>query len=153
WYTDAGKENYDQRDPEKAKKLLEEAGYNGEEIHILTSREYEDYYTFSVVAQQQLKEIGMNVIIDVFDWSTVLEKREDPSAYDIFISGWGVRPTPVQYPFLESHAEWPGWTDSPEIDELIEAIQATTDEEEQKALVVDLQEEVWNYLPILKPGN
>ncbi|WP_368653176.1 ABC transporter substrate-binding protein [Ornithinibacillus sp. 4-3] len=153
WYTDAGSENYDQRDIEKAKQLLDEAGYNGEEVRILTSREYEDYYTFSVVVQEQLKEAGMNIVLDVVDWSTVLEKREDPSAYDIFISGWGVRPTPVQYPFLDSGAEWPGWTDSPEIDALIEDIQATTDENEQKALVEELQTEFWNYLPILKPGN
>ena len=153
WYTDAGRETYNEQDHEKAQQLMDEAGYDGEEIHILTSREYEDYYTFAVVAQEQLKEIGMNIEVDVYDWSTVLEKREEPDEYDIFISGWGIRPTPIQYPFLDSRAEWPGLTDSPEIDALIDDIQATTDEEAQKELVAELQAEVWDYLPILKPGN
>lgn len=153
WYTDAGKEYYNQKDLEKAKQLLAESSYNGEDVRILTSREYEDYYMFAVVAQEQLKEIGMNVVLDVFDWSTVLEKREDPSAYDMFISGWGVRPTPLQYPFLDSRAEWPGWTNSEEIDRLIDEIQVTTDQEKVKELVAELQEEVWTYLPIIKPGN
>lgn len=153
WYTDAGKEQYDQRDPEKAKKLLEEAGYKGEEVRILTSREYEDYYNLAVVAQQQLEEIGMNVKLDVYDWATVLERREDPAAYEIFTSGWALRPTPIQYPFLDSRAEWPGWTNSPEIDRLIEEIQVAKDQEEALALTSELQEEFWNYLPIIKPGN
>jgi peptide/nickel transport system substrate-binding protein len=95
----------------------------------------------------------MNVTLEIYDWATVLEKRADPGAYDIFISGWALRPTPIQYPFLESKAEWPGWTDSPQIDRLIQMIQTTSDQEEAKALTAELQEEVWNYLPILKPGN
>ncbi|GAA0356281.1 ABC transporter substrate-binding protein [Caldalkalibacillus horti] len=153
WYTDAGKGQYDQRNEEKARELLAEAGYNGEEVRILASREYEDYYSLAVVAQQQLESVGMNVKLEVYDWATVLEKRADPSAYDMFTSGWALRPTPVQYPFLASDAEWPGWTDSPEIDRLIDEIQASTSQEEALALTTELQEEFWNYLPIIKPGN
>lgn len=153
WYTDAGKEQYDQRNEEKAKKLLAEAGYNGEEVRILASREYEDYYSLAVVAQQQLEKIGMNVKLEVYDWATVLEKRADPSAYDMFTSGWALRPTPIQYPFLKSSAEWPGWTNSPEIDRIIDEIQSSSSQEEARALTAELQEEFWNYLPIVKPGN
>lgn len=153
WYTDAGIDQYNQKDTEKAKELLDESGYDGEEIKIITSREYEDYYTFSVVMQEKLKEIGMNIEIDVVEWATVLELREDPSAYDMFLSGWGIRPTPVQYPFLDSRAEWPGWTDNPEIDDLIDKITETTSQEEAKQFTEELQEEFWDYLPILKPGN
>lgn len=153
WYTDAGKDQYDQRDPEKAKKLLAEAGYKGETVRILTSREYDEYYNLAVVAQQQLEKVGMKVELNVFDWATVLEKRADSKAYDIFTSGWALRPTPLQYPFLDSRSEWPGWTNSPEIDRLIDEIQSTTDKEKVKALTADLQKEFWNYLPIVKPGN
>lgn len=153
WYTDAGKDKYNQKDLDKARELLEEAGYNGEEITIITSREYEDYYTFAVVVQEQMKEIGLNIKLDVIEWAAVLERRDDPSAYDIFITGWGTRPTPVQYPFLDSRAEWPGWTNSEEIDRIIDEIQATTSQEEALKLTAELQEEMWDYLPIIKPGN
>ncbi|MFD1929180.1 ABC transporter substrate-binding protein [Sporosarcina siberiensis] len=153
WYTDAGSDQYNQKDPEKAKKLLEEAGYKGEEIRILTSREYDDYYTIAVVTQQQLKEIGMNVTLEVYDWSSVLEKRANPDAYEMFISGWALRPTPIQYPFLDSQAEWPGWTASDEMDRLIEEIINATNQEEIVALTAEFQKEFWDYLPIIKPGN
>jgi peptide/nickel transport system substrate-binding protein len=153
WYTDAGKEQYDQRDLDKARKLLKEAGYNGEEIRILTSREYDDYYTFAVVAQQQLKEIGMNIKLEVYDWATLLEKRADPSAYEIFTTGWAIRPTPIQYPFMSSKSEWPGWTASDKIDSLMAQIQQAGSQEEALELTAELQEEFWNYLPIVKPGN
>src|SRR5690606_33843300 len=116
WYTDAGKDQYNQQDLEKAKQLLDEAGYNGETVRIMTSREYEDYYMFSVVMQEQLKEIGMDVELEVYEWATVIEKQTDPSAYDMTLTGWGIRPTPIQYPFLDSRAEWAGWSNSKEID-------------------------------------
>lgn len=153
WYTDAGKEQYNQKDLEKAKQLVEEAGYDGEVIRIMTSREYEDYYMFAVVMQEQLKEIGLNVELEVYEWATVIDKQSDPSAYDMTITGWGIRPTPIQYPFLDSRAEWAGWSNSQEIDAYIDAIQASTDQDEAKEIMADLQAEFWNYLPILKVGN
>lgn len=153
WYTDAGKDQFDQRNTEKARELLREAGYIGEDIRILTSREYDDYYTLAIVAQQQLRSIGMNVVLDVVDWSTVLDLRAEPDAYDMFITSFDTRPTPVQYPFLDSRAEWPGWTDSPKIDELIDGIVNAADQKEAQVLAEALQGEVWDYLPIVKLGN
>ena len=35
WYSDAGKDKYNVNDPEKAKQLFEEAGYNGETVKII----------------------------------------------------------------------------------------------------------------------
>ena len=55
WYTDAGKESYNQNDPDKAKALLKEAGYNGEEITILATRDYEYVYNTAVVMKVSLK--------------------------------------------------------------------------------------------------
>lgn len=153
WYTDAAKDQYNQKNLEKARQLLDEAGYNGEVVRILTSREFEDYYTFAVVAQEQWREIGVNVELDVSEWAAVLDKRDDPSAYEIFITGWGLRPTPVQYPFLDSRAEWPGWTDSEDIDRLIDEINAASNQEEARKLAAEFQEVVWDYLPIIKVGN
>lgn len=153
WYSEAGKEEYEKYDLEQAKQLLQEAGYNGEEVVMLTTREYEQYYNIAVVVAEQLKEIGMNVKLDVTDWATVLERRQDETAYDMFVSGWAFRPTPIQYPFLDSSANWPGWTNSPEIDALIQNIQAAATQEEAKKYAEMLQQEMWTYLPILKVGD
>src|SRR5690606_7203448 len=39
FYSEAGSEKYNQNNQEKAKQLLAEAGYNGEEVVLLTSKD------------------------------------------------------------------------------------------------------------------
>jgi len=56
WATEAGKEAYNLGDAEQAKQLLAEAGYNGETITVITSKDYQYYYDAGVVLQQQLKK-------------------------------------------------------------------------------------------------
>ncbi|MBM7714062.1 peptide/nickel transport system substrate-binding protein [Bacillus thermophilus] len=153
WYSEAGKDQYNQNDKEKAKKILKDAGYNGEEIVMLTSRDYEDHYNAAVVVQQELEKIGMKVKLDVYDWPTLLEKREDPNAFDIFVTGFPTEQIPAKYSFLDSAKEWPGWSDSPEIDELLDQINRSASQEEAKKYFAQLQEEFYQYLPIIKFGN
>src|SRR5699024_4255701 len=82
WASDAGSDKYNQNDPEKAKQLFDEAGYNGEEITIMTTRDYEHYYNASVVIKEQLEQIGVKASLEVFDWPTIVDRREDPEAWD-----------------------------------------------------------------------
>ena len=153
WYSAVGEELYNQKNPEKAKELLKEAGYNGEEIIILTSRDYEDHYNAAVVVQQQLLDIGMEAKLDVYDWATVLQKRAEEEEYDMFVTGFPTEPIPTKYVFLDSKNEWPGWTNSPEIDALLNDINGAENQEEAKESYENLQEEFYNYLPIIKFGN
>lgn len=153
WYSEAGKDLYNQNDPEKAKQLLKEASYNGEEIVILASRDYEDHYNAAVVVQQQLERIGMKTKLDVYDWATVLQRRADEKAYDIFVTGFPTEPIPAKYVFLDSANQWPGWTNSPEIDQLLDQINTASSQEEAQEYFAQLQEEFYNYLPMIKFGN
>ncbi|TQR21432.1 ABC transporter substrate-binding protein [Psychrobacillus vulpis] len=153
WYSEAGKDQYNQNDPEKAKELLKEAGYNGEEIVILSTRDYEDHYNAAVVVQQQLESIGMKVKLDIYDWATVLQKRADETAYDIFVTGFPTEPIPNKYVFLASSNEWPGWTNDPIIDDLLNKINTAASQEEAKQYFDALQEEFYEYLPMIKFGN
>lgn len=153
WYSEAGKEKYNQNDPEKAKELLKEAGYNGDEIVILSTRDYEDHYNAAVVVQQQLESIGMKVKLDIYDWATVLQKRADENAYDIFVTGFPTEPIPTKYVFLASSNEWPGWTNDPIIDDLLNKINTASSQEEAKQHFDALQEQFYEYLPMIKFGN
>src|SRR5699024_4235585 len=58
WNTDAGGDLYNQADPDKAKQLLDEAGYDGTPIRFMSTEEYLFYYNASVVARQQLEDAG-----------------------------------------------------------------------------------------------
>src|SRR5690606_41387556 len=56
WNTDAGVEgNYNVAQPEAAAEDLKAAGYNGEPLRILTSRQYEFHYKMAQVAAEYLK--------------------------------------------------------------------------------------------------
>ncbi|MCS0542728.1 ABC transporter substrate-binding protein, partial [Aeromonas veronii] len=153
WHSDAAKEKYNISDIEKAKKLVEESSYNGEEVVILATKDYTDQYNLAVVAQQVLESIGLKAKLDVYDWPTVQERRVDPNNFDMFAMTFAVRPTIHQNPFLDSKAEYPGWTNSGKIDQLLVDIKSASSFEDAKPLIDELQTEVWNYLPVSKVGN
>jgi peptide/nickel transport system substrate-binding protein len=149
WYTDAGKELYNPKDLNKAKKLLKEAGYKGEEIVILTSRDYEHHYNAAVATQQQLKEMGVNAKLDVYDWPTLLDRREQPDKWDIFYTAMPITTTPHQYTFFSSSSQWPGWTNNPEFDRLLEEIKSQDTQEKAKEKYTELQQLMWEDLPVI----
>ncbi len=153
WYNDAGSEYYNQQNLEKTEELLNEIDYDGEEIVILTSRDYEHHYNASVATQQLLEEAGMNVKLDVYDWPTLLERRDDPSAYDIFFTGFSTVSTPHQYVFLDSEIEWPGWTNDDEIDQLLEKINIAESQEKAIELYTELQQILWEEVPVINIGT
>lgn len=61
---------YDQKNPGKAKELLQKAGYNNEKIIIETNSNYQWMRTTMLVVAEQLKAAGANVDVRVVDWTT-----------------------------------------------------------------------------------
>lgn len=150
WYNKEGAELYNQNDPEKSKKLLEESGYNGEEITILTSDVFTHHNT-AIGLQQQLESLGMKAHIESFEFATALEYRNDPANWDIYIVDLGTETLPINYLFF--NPDWAGWTDSPEIQEAVNAIKYAEDQEAATTAAVDLQKAFYDYVPVLKPSN
>ncbi|GIN95575.1 peptide ABC transporter substrate-binding protein [Siminovitchia terrae] len=153
WYSQQGKEKYDAYDPEAAKKLLKEAGYDGEELKILTTREYESHYQTAVVIQDNLKKIGVKTDLQIYDWATLMEVREDDNFYDLLTMGNIPVTDPTQINFLDSRINYTGWSNSPEIDQLLDQLMVAPSDEEAKEIFGELQNEYWNYLPAVKFGN
>src|SRR5690606_19978487 len=91
-----GKDSYNQGDVEKAKQLLEEAGYNGEEVTMIASRDYDHHYSAAVVVQEMLEQAGMNINLEIYDWPTLNENITDPAKWDIFFTSTGYVTTPSQ---------------------------------------------------------
>jgi peptide/nickel transport system substrate-binding protein len=89
-YSDAGKEFFNLKDPERAKQLLQEAGYNGEELVLLTNKDYTTMYNAALVMQAQLQAIGMNVRLEVQDWPATIATRDNQhDAWNYHFTGWG----------------------------------------------------------------
>lgn len=151
WYSEEGAEFYNQKDTEKAKQLLNEAGYNGEEITIIASREDEQYYNASVVVQEQLKQLGMNVEIEVYDYATLLDRREDPENWDLYIASFVDPSTPVEMTYFKQD-----YVNGPEDEktvELLNAIQTAPSLEEASELWNELHGYLWEYLTVVKMGE
>ena len=72
-YTDAGKETYNIKDPELAKKYLAQSGYKGEPVVLLTNKDYPPMYNSALVMQQELQAIGINAQMKVVDWPTSVQ--------------------------------------------------------------------------------
>ncbi len=92
-YVTTGKDTYNQKDPAKAKKLLQEAGYKGQPIVLLTNKDYTSMYNAALVVQQELKAIGVNAEIKVVDWPTSVQmSQKADSGWNLFFTGWGTQP-------------------------------------------------------------
>ncbi|MBS3766373.1 ABC transporter substrate-binding protein [Candidatus Bipolaricaulota bacterium] len=151
WYTEAGTENYNQGDIEKAQRLMEEAGYDGEPIRLMTTTSYMEMYNHCIVLATQLRKAGFNVDLQVYDWATVTSRRTDPDAWDLFFTWHGFVPDPVLYTFMSP--TYPGWWDTPEKEELVAELTRTVDPEERQEIWSQLQELLYEQVPIVKQGD
>lgn len=152
WYSESGKEYYNQKNPDKTRQLLQQAGYNGEEFTVVVSSQYPAFYNAAVVVERELKDAGVNVKLDVVDWATYLTKSRDANAYDAFITGFAVRNIPAAITYLSP--TWNGWSDDPRLVQTMGRINTTPDQKQAASDWSDLQGYLWNtYLPVSKFGN
>lgn len=148
WYTDAGKEFYDQADPEKAKQMLEEAGYDGTPIRWITTKEYSYNYNMALVLKEQLEAVGAKIELQVMDWATLVATRSQKGAWDMFITGHPSYNHPVLQVFLNE--TWPGFWSDPKKDEIVTSIIEETDPEKQMEYITDLQQLFWEDAVMIK---
>ena len=87
--------------------LLQEAGYAGEPVRWITTREYEWMYKTALVAKQQLEEVGFKVDLQVVDWATLVQRRNKPELFDVFSTGFTFTADPALATSLQCN--WPGW--------------------------------------------
>lgn len=151
WVTEAGKQEYNQKDPEKAKRFLQEAGYNGQEIRLATTQDYPYVYNAAVVIKEQLEQVGMKVKLDVSDFASYSTKREDPTKWDMLVVSDLFRATPGELGILQPQNY--GWTDDPKIASSLQAINAAASPAEMKKLWDELHGYIWDYLPGVKLAN
>jgi len=151
WYSEAGVENYNQDDIEKAQRLMEEAGYDGEPIRFMTTTSYMEMYNHCIVLVTQMRKAGFNVDFQVYDWATVSSRRTNPDVWDLFFTWHGFVPDPVLYTFMSP--TYPGWWDTPEKQELMTEFTRSVDPEEREEIWSQIQELLYEQVPIVKMGD
>ena len=151
FYSTAGTEAYSQHDPEAAKALAKEAGYDGTPIRLLVSTNYQAHYDEATVFTQQLAQAGINVQMIVVDWATLLKMRGQSEQWDIFVTHHGFQPDPALFTFM--NATYPGWWNTPEINALREELSVSVTPEARKAVWEKVQALFYEQVPAMKVGD
>ena len=139
-------EQLQKRDVERAKALLLEAGYDGEDnrlsLVILSIAGYSGSLEVSQVVQENLKDVGIDVEVRIQEVGIWANARTETYDYDLSWNGMG-GPDPdlalwVQYHSSSDVAKWINLND-PELDSMLEAGRTETDVAKRGQIYQDLQ--------------
>jgi peptide/nickel transport system substrate-binding protein len=161
--TDAGAEPLKgPRDIAAAKKMVAEAGYNGEPAVVLDATDFGVAHTMALVTADLFQRLGLKVDLQAMDWGSVLGRRtkKDP----VEKGGWSVffgslagadALDPAIHLSLRGSGEkaWFGWPTDPKLEELRERWIFTGDEPTRKQLAAQIQQQAYQSLPIISVGQ
>lgn len=151
WATRLGDKVYNKGDAAAAKKLVDGAGVQDRSIRILTSQQYEFHYKMALVAAEYIKAAGFKVDMQVVDWATLTQRRQDPALWDIFITHSPFLPEPALIDFPSKDA--PGWWDTPRRNQVLDAFNQARTQEERVQRWADVQKAVFDEVPFIKVGD
>ncbi|MCB1742476.1 MAG: ABC transporter substrate-binding protein [Gammaproteobacteria bacterium] len=160
--TEVGSEPLREYDLEKAKALLAEAGYAGEELVVLQPTDRPQYNAATLVLIQALRQAGVKVRALSADWSTIASiraKKEpvDQGGWNIVITSHG-GPTvanPVSGTWFNSRCGKgnPGWPCDEELMGMVDQWASETDAGKRKALIEQIHTRAYKSLPFVPMGQ
>ncbi len=152
-------------DPEKAKAMLKEAGYNGEPVTFYVTEGGSgmlDPIAMGTAIQADLQAVGMKVNIETYEWNTFLGKVNPglEGKADMAEMAWMTN-DPDTLPFLALRTgAWPdkggfnsGYYSNPKVDKLLEEARRSTDQAERAKLYKQMQEIVHDDAPWVFVAN
>ena len=161
--TEAGSAGVRKRDIARAKQLLAEAGYKGEKVVMLATREVPSIGALGDVTAANLKAIGINVEIQESDWGTMVTRRTKKDPPDR--GGWNIFHTtvggPGMYTPLTNFAAntscegsaWFGWPCDAEAETLKLAYIRAPDEAARRKALEALHARLWEVVPSVPTGQ
>ena len=142
--TEAGTDALAKPDPDKARKLLAEAGYKGEPVVLTTSNEIPPIGRMAEVVADALKKVGVNVDVQFSDWGTVTTRQQNRAlpaqgGWNLFVT-WASGAT-MQSPLtnigtnMSCQKAWAGWPCDEEAEALRTAVVEARDDAARKEAV------------------
>ncbi len=152
FFSTAGTDSYNERDAAKAKTQATSAGYKGDAIRILTSRQYDFHYNMALIMAEQLKRAGFKAELNVVDWATLVQRRADSKLWDIYITHSGQFPEPMLSPPQLGDGA-PGWWSSPAKQAALSALNQEANPAKRGALWGKVQQVVYDEVPYINVGK
>ncbi|HXP05210.1 MAG TPA: ABC transporter substrate-binding protein [Stellaceae bacterium] len=151
------------RDYDRAKKLVTEAGYNGEPVVLLDPADIPQLHAEATVTADLLKRLGLNVEVATTEWGTVIKRiySKDPVAQ----GGWNVFVTAfAAYDMLNpattrnlrapgAKGVLPGWADDEKLEALRAAWFAATDDAARREIAAQIQQRAFEVVPFIPLGQ
>jgi len=150
------------RDFALAKRLIAEAGYQGEKIIILDGVDLLTSHVHALVTVELFKKLGLNAELATSDWGTVVTRRA--SKKPVAEGGWNVFGTdftgaemlnPWLNPPLPANGDkaWFGWPKDDQIEQLrLEWLKAS-DSEARQEIAVRIQQRAFETVPYVPTGQ
>jgi len=151
WHTKISGLPWDEHNRDKAKRLLQEAGYKKEPIRFMTTQEYKWMYDFALLTKQQLEDVGFNIDLQVVDWATLVKRRNNSKEYDVFTTGMGAFYDPTHHIYLTP--SWPGWTTDEGILKIQQELARETDPKKRMALWEQQTRQFYEKVPVIRYGD
>ena len=158
--TQEGYDAYMERNVEKAKELIEQAGYTGHPVVLMDPTDVPILHAASLVTAQNLREAGFDVDVQAMDWSTLTSRRAkkdpvDQGGWNVFHTWWigGDIANPISHVGMSGggpERAWFGWPNDETLEKLRDEFSKETDVEKQKALATEIQVRA---LDIVTHGN
>jgi len=153
WWNDIGSDIYNNPDLEEAKRLLELTDYAGEELIFLTTKAYDYFYKTALLAADKMRQIGINVALQVLDNATLKQLRRDPNEYSFFSGGFTAKVDPSLIAFMNEG--WPGeggWR-SERKSEIMYELTSEFDPKKRIEIWKELSALVYEELPVITFGE
>jgi peptide/nickel transport system substrate-binding protein len=159
--TGAGGADAMKGDLARAKAMLQETGYKGEPVILLAPADQPIAYNQSLVTQELLKKLGMNVDLVSTDWGSFIGRRgnrgaPDKGGWSVFHTLWSGADTlnPALHPLIRANgaAAWFGWPEDPVIEDLRAQWIATADEARQKEISAHIERRAFEIVPYAPAG-
>ena len=76
-----GRGAHNQKDTEKARRLLQEAGYRGEPVRYMAAHDAVAQHRVTPATKQQLEAVGFTVELQLMEWRTLARLRRNPDLW------------------------------------------------------------------------
>lgn len=135
-YNEEAKSAAYEYNPEKAEQMIQENGYEGQEMTLLAANR-DNYMKMAEIVQSQLTEMGLNVSIETMEWASFLDVIRQGD-YEMTFVGWSnstADGSELLYPNLHSdNIDSSNYVryDNSEFNQLVEESRTSVDQEVRK---------------------